>query len=167
MHNFFPHWVRYGRREVFPRNFSGFFLCKLRAAVRFYCGKEMDGAHDAMADVRGTIDALKGQLKMYEERDHIDDDGNVTEKPVRNDMQALHDFTQDIRSIDVTNRLKYNDRGEIVFNFGKYSGQSVKEILSNDKNYYFWILNKEFSVQVKNKVREIMKEIEKEKRASK
>ncbi len=134
----------------------------LRAAVRFYCGKEMENAHDALADVRATIDAFKGQLKMYEGRDHVDDDGNVTEQPVRNDMQALHDFTQDIRSIDVTNRLKYNDKGEIVFNFGKYSGHLVKEILANDKNYYYWILNKDFSVQVKNKVREIMKEIEKE-----
>ncbi len=139
----------------------------LRAAVRFYCGKEMENAHDAMADVRATIDAFKGQLKMYEGRDHIDDDGNVTNEPVRNDMQSLHDFTQDIRSIDVTNRLKYNDKGDIIFNFGKYTGHSVKDILSNDKNYYFWILNKEFSVQVKNKVREIMKEIEKEVRASK
>jgi len=134
----------------------------LRAAVRFYCGKEMENAHDALADVRGTIDALVGQMKMYERKDHIDDDGNVTEQPVRNDIQALHDFTQDVRSIDVTNRLKYNDAGEIVFNFGKYTGKPVKEVLVQDKNYYFWILNKEFSVQVKNKVREIMKEIEKD-----
>ena len=137
----------------------------LRAAVKFYCGMDMEDAHDAMADVRATVDVLKGQLKMYEGQDHIDDDGNVTETPIRNDMQVLNDFTQDIRTIDITNRLKYNDKGEVVFNFGKYTGQSVKKILSEDKNYYFWILNKEFSVQVKNKVREIMKEIEAEKRA--
>lgn len=136
----------------------------LRAAVRYYCGKEMENAHDALADVRATIDVFKGQLKMYDGKDHIDDDGNVTEFPVRNDMQVLHDFTQDIRTIDVTNRLKYNDTGDIVFNFGKYTGHSVKKILSEDKNYYFWILNKDFSVQVKNKVREIMNEIEKERR---
>lgn len=138
----------------------------LKAAVRYYCGKEMEDAHDAMADVRATVDVFRGQLKMYEGRNHVDDDGNVTPEPVRNDMQVLHDFTQDIRTIDITNRLKYNPKGEVVFNFGKYSGQSVKKILSEDKNYYFWILNKEFSVQVKNKVREIMKEIEKEKRST-
>ena len=138
----------------------------LRAALRFYAGKEMTDAHDAMADVRATVDVLIGQIKMYEGKDHIDDDGNVTEEPVKNDVQSLHDFTQDIRTIDVTNRLKYNGNGEVVFNFGKYSGQSVKKILAEDKNYYFWILNKEFSVQVKNKVREIMKEIEKERRES-
>ena len=138
----------------------------LRAALKFYCDKEMEDAHDAMADVRATVDVLKGQLKMYEGQDHIDDDGNVTENPVRNDMQVLNDFTQDIRTIDITNRLKYNGQGEVVFNFGKYTGQSVKKILADDKNYYYWILNKEFSVQVKNKVREIMKEIEKERKAN-
>jgi DNA polymerase-3 subunit epsilon len=136
----------------------------LRAAVKFYCGKEMEDAHDAMADVRATVDVFKGQLEMYHGQDHIDDDGNVTPEPVRNDMQALHDFTQDIRTIDITNRLKYNDKGEVVFNFGKFTGHPVKKILSEDKNYYFWILNKEFSVQVKNKVREIMKEIEQERK---
>ncbi len=138
----------------------------LRAALKFYCGQEMEDAHDAMADVRATVEVFKGQLKMYEGQDHIDDDGNVTPEPVRNDMQALHDFTQDIRTIDITNRLKYNDKGEVVFNFGKYTGHPVKKILSEDKNYYFWILNKEFSVQVKNKVREIMKEIEAERKGS-
>lgn len=136
----------------------------LKAAHRYYTGEEMENAHDAMADVRATINVLKGQLRKYKGVDHKDDDGNVTEEPVRNDMQVLHDFTQDIRSIDITNRLKYNSQGEVVFNFGKYSNHSVKKILSEDKNYYFWILNKEFSVQVKNKVREIMKEIEKERR---
>ena len=136
----------------------------LRAAVRFYCGKEIENAHDAMGDVRATVEVLFGQLKMYQGKDHIDDDGNRTPQPIRNDIQALHDFTQDDRTIDVTNRLKYNHKGEIVFNFGKYTGQPVKQILANDKNYYYWILNKEFSVQVKNKVREIMREIEKEKK---
>ncbi|HFA50205.1 MAG TPA: 3'-5' exonuclease [Bacteroidetes bacterium] len=134
----------------------------LRAAHRYYCGSEMEDAHDALADVRATINVLKGQIKMYEGRDYTDDDGNVTKEPIRNDMQAIHDFTQDFNSIDVTNRLKYNDQGVVVFNFGKYSGQPVKKILAEEKNYYFWILNKDFSVQVKNKVREIMKEIEKE-----
>ncbi len=133
----------------------------LRAALRFYCGKEMENAHDAMADVRATVDVLKGQLEKYAEVDHIDDDGNVTERPVRNDMEVLHDFTQDSNSIDVTNRLKYNDQGEVVFNFGKYSGQPVRKVFEMEPHYFHWILNKEFSVQVKNMVRKIMKEMEK------
>ena len=34
----------------------------LKAALRFYCGKELENAHDALADVQATIDVFKGQL---------------------------------------------------------------------------------------------------------
>ena len=133
----------------------------LKAALRFYCGKEIEDAHDAMADVRATIDVFKGQLQRYDGVDHLDDDGKVTPTPIVNDMQALHDFTQDTNAIDVTNRLKYNEQGEIVFNFGKYTGVPVMKVLEQEFNYGHWILSKEFSVQVKNIVRKLMKEFEK------
>ena len=48
-----------------------------------------------------------------------------------------------------------------VFNFGKYNGQPVGEVLSRDKQYYNWILNKEFSSQVKQIVIKELKEYEK------
>jgi DNA polymerase III subunit epsilon len=133
----------------------------LKAALRFYCGKEIEDAHDAMADVRATIDVFKGQLQRYDGVDFRDDDGNVTPTPIVNDMEALHDFTQDTKSIDVTNRLKYNDQGEIVFNFGKYTGVTVMKVLEQEYNYGHWILSKEFGVQVKNIVRKMMKEFDK------
>ncbi len=132
----------------------------LRAALKFYCGKEMENAHDALADVRATIEVFKGQLERYKDVDHVDADGNVTPRPVRNDMQALHDFTQDPRTVDVTNRLKYNEKGEIVFNFGKYIGKPVAETLHKDKQYYNWILSKDFSVQVKRTVKKLVREYE-------
>lgn len=135
----------------------------LKAALKFYCKKELVDAHDAMADVRATIDVFKGQLDMYNGVDFVDKDDNVTPAPIVNDMQALHDFTQDAQMLDVTNRLKINEKGEIVFNFGKYTGQSVKQVLARDKPYYHWILNKEFSAQVKNIVKQLMKEHEQEK----
>jgi len=136
----------------------------LKAALKFYCKKDLVDAHDAMADVRATIDVLLGQLKMYEGVDHIDGDDNVTPAPIVNDMQALHDFTQDPKSLDVTNRLKMNDQNEIVFNFGKYTGQSVKQVLGRDRKYYHWIMDKEFSAQVKNIITKLMKEYDKERR---
>ncbi len=132
----------------------------LRAALKFYCGKDMEDAHDALADVRATVEVLKGQLEMYRGVDHVDPDGKVTPEPVRNDIQALHDFTQDPNQIDVTNRLKYNAKGEVVFNFGKYIGKPVAETLYKDRQYYNWMLNKEFSAQVKRLIRKLVKEYE-------
>lgn len=136
----------------------------LKAALRFYCDKEMEDAHDAMADVRATVDVFMGQLKRYEGVDHRDDDGNVTPAPIQNDVQMLHDFTQDTKTIDVTNRLKYNEQGEIVFNFGKYTGVPVLKVFDQEPQYGYWILNKEFSVQVKNIIRQLMKEHERMKK---
>ena len=130
----------------------------LRAAYRFYCNKEMTEAHDALADVKATIEVLKGQLAKYEKEDLIDEDGNVIEKPVQNDMQAIHEFTNDLNIIDVTQRLKYNDQGKIVFNFGKYINEEVLEVLKRDKPYFHWILEKDFSVQVKKTIKKIMEQ---------
>ena len=132
----------------------------LRAALRFYCNKDMDNAHDALADVRATVDVFKGQLKKYSEVDHEDDDGNITKAPVCNDMQTVHDFTNDNKFIDATQKLKYNQDKVPVFAFGKYMNQPVAEVLSKDRNYYNWILNKEFSSQVKQMVKQIVKEYE-------
>lgn len=134
----------------------------LRAALKFYCDKDIENAHDALADVRATVDVFKGQLERYEGVDYEESDGQVLPNPVRNDMQAIYEFTHDPLMIDVTQRLRYNEQGKVVFNFGKHTGQEVAPILHSDKNYYHWILNKDFSVQVKKMVRKLYEAYEKE-----
>jgi len=132
----------------------------LKAAYRLYCGKELEDAHDALADVKATIDVLKGQLEKYDGVDLLDEEGQKVEAPVKNDMKVLHEFTNDLKMLDATQRLKVDTDGTIIFNFGKYLGQPVKEILMKDKNYYHWIMNKEFSAQVKKIVQNIVREEE-------
>jgi DNA polymerase-3 subunit epsilon len=136
----------------------------LRAALRFYCDRDLENAHDAMADVRATIDVFEGQLKRYEGLDYEDDDGKVFSNPIRNDMQAIYEFTNDERTLDVTQRLRLTPEGQVVFNFGKYIGRPVGETLSQDKQYYHWILQKEFSVQVKKLVKKHVEEYEQQQR---
>ncbi len=134
----------------------------LRAALKFYTGNEMVNAHDALADVQATIDVFKGQLEKYKGVDFVDDDGNVSKIPVRPDIQSLHDFTNDMRFLDATQRLKMDHNGVAVFNFGKYVGKPVAETLAKDKQYYGWIMAKEFSSQVKQIVKQLVKDYEKE-----
>ncbi len=134
----------------------------LKAALRFYCDEEMEDAHDALADVRATIKVFRGQLKMYDGIDYVDQDGNLTPAPVTNDMQSIHEFTNDQRFVDATQRLKYDPNGVIVFNFGKYNGQPAAEVLTRDKQYYNWMLNKEFSSQVKQLIKKLVRDYEKE-----
>ncbi|MBK8818721.1 MAG: 3'-5' exonuclease [Saprospiraceae bacterium] len=130
----------------------------LKAAYKYYCKSDLMDAHDAMNDVKATIAVLKGQLSMYEDTDYTDADGNVVAKPVKNDMSALADFTNNEAILDVTQRLKYNTKGEVVFNFGRYIGQPVKEVFIIERNYYNWIMEKDFSAQVKQIVEKIYKE---------
>jgi DNA polymerase-3 subunit epsilon len=132
----------------------------LSAAYRLYCGKELENVHDALEDVRATVEVLKGQIEKYKDAEYIDQDGNVHPGVIKNDMNALASFTNDSRTVDVTQRLKYNNNGEIIFNFGKYNGQKVVDVLSRDRQYYNWILEKDFSVQVKQIVRKIIKDYE-------
>ncbi len=130
----------------------------LSAAYKVYCNKEIENAHDALEDVRATVEVLKGQIKRYENVDWVDGDGFTHTAPIKNDMTAIAAFTNDKRTVDVTQRFKYNKNGEIVFNFGKYNGQIAAEVLTRDKQYYHWIMDKDFSAQVKQIVKKIVKE---------
>ncbi len=126
----------------------------LRAALRFYKGKEIENAHDAMADVRATIDVFNGQLDMYENRAWIDHEGFSHPNPVVRNIKALHEFTHDATAADATRRLKYDKDGNLVFNFGQKAGALVGKTLYHDRNYLNWMLNKDFSSQVKQMIKQ-------------
>ncbi|MEZ4987181.1 MAG: 3'-5' exonuclease [Saprospiraceae bacterium] len=132
----------------------------LAAALQFYCNKEMENAHDAMADVRATIDVFMGQLARYKDQDFVDPETQqVVTAPIQPDIKVLHDFTNDTRFVDATQKMRYDMEGNIVFAFGKYNGQKVADVFRQDKNYYNWIVTKEFSAQVKQICKKIMQEL--------
>jgi len=131
----------------------------LVAAYRFYCQKELEGAHDALADVRATLAVFKGQIKTYEGKDLLDEDGNTIPTPIKNDMQTIHEFTNDLNFVDATQKLRVQSDGTVVFNFGKFAGEPVKTVLAREKHYASWILEKEFSSQVKQYIKQVQKEI--------
>ncbi len=125
----------------------------LSAAMKFYTNTPLVNAHDAMADVKATIAVLNGQLEKYQGVDFEEKSGEILESPIRPDAKSLHQFTNDTNQIDPTQRLKYDNDGNIVFNFGKYNGQLVGQTLFKDRNYLNWLLEKEFSYQVKKIVK--------------
>ncbi len=128
----------------------------LGAAYQFYCQKGIQNAHDAMEDVRATIEVLDGQLRKYELTDFIPEEGETIPTPIRNEVSALDSFTNEQNILDATQRLKYDQNGVVVFNFGKYLGQPAAEVLYNDQQYYQWMLNKEFSHQVKKIIQRLV-----------
>jgi DNA polymerase-3 subunit epsilon len=125
----------------------------LSAALKFYAGKTMENAHDALADVRATVDIFEGQLKMYANADYKKGEGETIQPFTSMDTVAA--FCQDDRFLAATRRLKKGPDGTPQFNFGKYAGQNVAAVFSKDPNYLKWIISKDFSTEVKALVQAI------------
>jgi DNA polymerase-3 subunit epsilon len=131
----------------------------LKAAYQFYCGKHLEGAHDALNDVKATVDVLQCMLEHYSGVDCVEKDDTVIPEPVINNIKALSDFTKDFDSLDFAGTIKINSDGVPVFGFGKYQGQSIVLVLEKDKSYYDWIMTKgEFTSQTRKIIVDLMKE---------
>ncbi len=102
----------------------------LSAAYKFYLDREMENAHSAEADTEAAYEILKAQLDRYED--------------LENDVDYLAKFTTQNRNVDLMGRIIYNDKNEEVFNFGKYKGQRVADVLRRDPAYYSWMMNGDF-----------------------
>jgi len=61
----------------------------------------------------------------------------------------LYKFSTHTTNVDFAGRIVYNDKGQEVFNFGKYKGKTVESVLERDPGYYGWIVNNEFPLYTK------------------
>ncbi|MFO7977634.1 MAG: 3'-5' exonuclease [Bacteroidales bacterium] len=121
----------------------------LKAAYKFYCGKELIDAHEAEADTRATYEILLSQLERYDGVEHTDHDGK-TSCPVINDMEALFKFSFNQRNADLVGHIGLNRQNKEIFNFGKYKGKVVEEVFKIEPHYYNWMMNADFPLSTKN-----------------
>ncbi len=127
----------------------------LKAAYKFYCGKELVDAHEAEADTRATYEILLAQLDHYKETRYVDKDGEVS-VPIVNDMDALHDFSYNHSNADLVGHIGYNRNGKEIFNFGKNKGRVVEEVFKKEPQYYDWMMKADFPLSTKNLIQSIM-----------
>lgn len=107
----------------------------LSAAYKFYCNKSLENAHTAAADTLATYEVLKAQLDRYPD--------------LKNDINFLSEYSCFTNNVDFAGRMVYNDKKQEVFNFGKYKGKLVSEVLRNDPGYYSWIMQGDFPLNTK------------------
>jgi DNA polymerase-3 subunit epsilon len=107
----------------------------LEAAYKFYCDKELKDAHSAEADTRATYEILQAQLERYQN--------------LQNDMAFLADFSSQNNNVDFAGRIIFNENKVEVFNFGKYKGKPVLEVLEKDPGYYGWMMQGDFPLFTK------------------
>lgn len=112
----------------------------LSAAYRFYCGKDLEGAHSADADIRATYEVLQAQLDRYKD--------DATD-PLQNDVEWLQQYTRMNRNADPMGAMVYDDKNRICFNFGKHKGRPVTEVFEKEPSYYSWVMNGEFARSTK------------------
>ena len=114
----------------------------LSAAYKFYCGKDLENAHSALADTQATYEVLQAQLDKYPNE-------------LQNDMQFLADFSRMSNNVDFAGRIVYNEQGVEVFNFGKYKGMPVTEVLQKDSGYYGWVMQGDFTRNTKQVITQL------------
>ncbi len=138
-----------------PRNLS--------AAYRFYTGHKMEDdfvAHRADQDAEATYRVLMGQLDKYAPE--------AVEEPsmaLPNDMDILAAESKMNDNVDFAGRMVWQDmkdkdgntitdkdgtpRKHEVFNFGKYKGWAVTDVLHRDPHYFDWIMSSDFTLNTK------------------
>ncbi|PIA78073.1 DNA polymerase III subunit epsilon [Gaetbulibacter sp. 4G1] len=107
----------------------------LSAAYKFYCDKNLDGAHSAEADTNATYEVLKAQIAKYDE--------------VENNTKFLAEFSSRKKFADFAGFIAYNEEGIECFSFGKHKGRLVTEVLEKEPGYFGWLLNADFPLYTK------------------
>ncbi|WP_462219064.1 exonuclease domain-containing protein [Ferruginibacter sp.] len=113
----------------------------LTAAYKFFCEKELVDAHSAEADVSATIDVFFAQLKKY--------------KNLGNTVESVLGAIGEEKIVDYARRFSFDDKGTEIFNFGKFKGRSVAEVLKAEPQYYDWMMRGDFPLHTKQKLTEI------------
>ena len=112
----------------------------LSAAYKFYCNKVLDGAHSAEIDATATHEILIAQLERYPDLGTSIDSvlKLIGEEPI----------------VDFARRF-IMENGVEIFNFGKYKGRAVAEVLRTEPQYYDWMMKGDFPQYTKQKLTEI------------
>ena len=108
----------------------------LAAAYQFYCHKDLENAHTAMADTRATLEVLRAQLYHYGDQ-------------IPHSIEGLAEFSRFNKNVDLAGRIIYDDKGTPVFNFGKHRGRPVEWVVKNEPGFISWMLQADFPQNTK------------------
>ena len=112
----------------------------LSAAYRFYCNKNLEGAHSAEVDATATYEILEAQVEKYPE--------------LGQSVESILKVLGEDQVVDFARRFVM-ENGIEVFNFGKYKGRPVADVLKSEPQYYDWMMKGDFPQHTKQKLTEI------------
>ncbi len=112
----------------------------LSAAYKFYCSKNLDGAHGAEVDASATHEILEAQIARYPE--------------LGNTVDSVLKLIGEDQIVDFARRF-IMENGIEIFNFGKFKGRAVADVLKAEPQYYDWMMKGDFPQHTKQKLTEI------------
>ena len=112
----------------------------LGAAYKFYCNKTLEGAHGAEVDASATHEILEAQLERYKE--------------LGGTIDSILKVIGEDQIVDFARRFVM-ENGIEVFNFGKFKGRPVADVLKSEPQYYDWMMKGDFPQHTKQKLTEI------------
>ena len=112
----------------------------LGAAYKFYCSKVLEGAHGAETDASATYEILEAQIIKYPE--------------LGNNIDSILKLIGEDLIVDFARRF-IMENGTEIFNFGKFKGRPVAEVLKAEPQYYDWMMRGDFPQHTKQKLTEI------------
>jgi DNA polymerase III subunit epsilon len=112
----------------------------LSAAYKFYCDKSLESAHSAEADASATYEVLVAQIGRY--------------PSLGTTIDSILKVAGEEVIVDLARRFVM-DNGVEVFNFGKYKGRPIAEVLRTEPQYYDWMMKGDFPQHTKQKLTEI------------
>ncbi len=113
----------------------------LSAAYKFYCNKNLDGAHSAEIDASATWEVLVAQVQKYPQ--------------LGDNVESILKFTGEEQIVDFARRF-IMENGVEKFNFGKHKGRPVVDVLKSEPQYYDWMMKGDFPLHTKQKLTEIL-----------
>ena len=112
---------------------------KLGEVYLRYTGKELEGAHDAMNDIKATFEILMCQLEKHGKNDLT---------PQEIDLMCQGER----KRFDLSGKTYLNANGEVCWSIGKNANNPV----TKDTAYLNWVLKSDFPEETKAKLRTLL-----------
>jgi DNA polymerase-3 subunit epsilon len=106
----------------------------LDRAVQRFLGHGHEGSHSALSDAEALVPLAHAMKRTWGLED-----------------EDLLDLSSPRGEVDRSRRLKLDEEGQVVFNFGKHSGQLVK----NQPEYLEWMLQSDFPPDTLDAIRRL------------
>lgn len=103
----------------------------LTAALKFYCDKDIENAHDALADVYAAQEVFLSQVTHYEDLNAMT-------------PAELHEYCKMDNRVDLSGFFVRKEDGRVYFSGGKYKDQKVADVFMTKEgmSYYHWMIEK-------------------------